>query len=65
MAASDDGATIAAVENQLVGTTGTEKLALALPSGWIAGAVVGAAFGMVAVAALMALRSRSSGSLPL
>lgn len=63
MAASDD---ITAAEGQILGSTGTEKLALVLPSGWIAGIVVACAVGMLAITALLALRSRTSGGpLPL
>ncbi len=62
MAASDNMATITAAESQI----GTEKLALVLPSGWIAATVVVCAVAMVAVAGLLALRSRTlGGPLPL
>lgn len=66
MAASEESATVTAVGSQMVGTTGSERLALSLPSGWIAGVVVAGAVGMVAVAAALLMRGRpSAGPLPL
>lgn len=64
MAEQGNTAAISAVEGQLLGSASTEKLALALPSGWIAGVVVAGAVGLLCVAALM-LRTRASGGLPL